>query len=77
MISDIVVSLKCCHLLSFYLYSETVDYQTVYSGGNGEVYVLGVVPHSHIAIVTYSIEDGEIMKQVILFIISSIFKKKF
>lgn len=50
----------------FCLYSETVDYQTVYSGGNGEVYVLGVVPHSHIAIVTYSVEDGEIIKQVIL-----------
>uniref|UniRef100_A0A3Q0SZM5 ER membrane protein complex subunit 1 n=1 Tax=Amphilophus citrinellus TaxID=61819 RepID=A0A3Q0SZM5_AMPCI len=48
--------------------SETVDYQTVYSGGNGEVYVLGVVPHSHIAIITYSIEDGEIIKQVILFV---------
>ncbi|XP_041859597.1 ER membrane protein complex subunit 1 isoform X2 [Melanotaenia boesemani] len=44
--------------------SETVDYQTVYSGGNGEVYALGVVPHSHIAIVAYSLEDGEILKQV-------------
>uniref|UniRef100_A0A8C9Y5W2 ER membrane protein complex subunit 1 n=1 Tax=Sander lucioperca TaxID=283035 RepID=A0A8C9Y5W2_SANLU len=45
--------------------SETVDYQAVYSGGNGEVYALGVVPHSHIAIVAYSLEDGEIIKQVI------------
>lgn len=53
-------------LLCFYLYSETVDYQAVYSGGNGEVYVLGVVPHSHISIVVYSVEDGEIIKQVIL-----------
>nr|XP_061802495.1 ER membrane protein complex subunit 1-like [Nerophis lumbriciformis] len=44
--------------------SETVDYQFVYSGGTGEVYVLGVLPHSHIAIVTYSVEDGEIVKQV-------------
>ncbi|XP_077588438.1 ER membrane protein complex subunit 1 [Stigmatopora nigra] len=44
--------------------SETVDYQFVYSGGTGEVYVLGVLPHSHIAIVTYSVEDGEIIKQV-------------
>uniref|UniRef100_A0A8C9Y785 ER membrane protein complex subunit 1 n=1 Tax=Sander lucioperca TaxID=283035 RepID=A0A8C9Y785_SANLU len=43
--------------------SETVDYQAVYSGGNGEVYALGVVPHSHIAIVAYSLEDGEIIKQ--------------
>uniref|UniRef100_A0AAQ4RMV1 ER membrane protein complex subunit 1 n=1 Tax=Gasterosteus aculeatus aculeatus TaxID=481459 RepID=A0AAQ4RMV1_GASAC len=46
--------------------SEAVDYQAVYSGGNGEVYALGVVPHSHIAIVAYSLEDGEIIKQVIL-----------
>ncbi|KAM7404474.1 hypothetical protein PAMP_011819 [Pampus punctatissimus] len=44
--------------------SETVDYQAVYSAGNGEVYALGVVPHSHIAIVVYSVEDGEIIKQI-------------
>uniref|UniRef100_A0A3P8T7Z9 ER membrane protein complex subunit 1 n=1 Tax=Amphiprion percula TaxID=161767 RepID=A0A3P8T7Z9_AMPPE len=44
--------------------TETVDYQAVYSDGNGEVYVLGVVPHSHITIVVYSMEDGEIIKQV-------------
>lgn len=37
----------------------------MYSFGNGEVVVLGVVPHSHIAIVAYSLEDGEIIKQVI------------
>ncbi|XP_034001106.1 ER membrane protein complex subunit 1 isoform X2 [Trematomus bernacchii] len=43
--------------------SETVDYQSVYSGGNGEVYVLGIVPHSHIAIVVYSLDDGEIIRQ--------------
>uniref|UniRef100_A0A8C7XUB4 ER membrane protein complex subunit 1 n=1 Tax=Oryzias sinensis TaxID=183150 RepID=A0A8C7XUB4_9TELE len=43
--------------------SDTVDYQTVYSGGNGEVYVLGVVPHSHIAVVAFSVDDGEILKQ--------------
>lgn len=36
----------------------------VYSDGNGEVYALGVVPHSHITIVAYSTEDGEIIKQV-------------
>lgn len=58
--------------LSFYLYSETVDYQAVYSGGNGEVYALGVVPHSHIAIVVYSVEDGEIIKQVMWIYSSSI-----
>lgn len=36
----------------------------MYSGGNGQVFVLGVVPHSHITIVVYSMEDGEIIKQV-------------
>lgn len=41
-----------------------MDYQTVYSDGNGEVYALGIVPHSHIVIVAYSTEDGEIIKQV-------------
>ncbi|KAM3618234.1 uncharacterized protein V6R79_017759 [Siganus canaliculatus] len=44
--------------------SETVDYQSVYSDGNGEVHALGIVPHSHITIVTYSLEDGEIIKQI-------------
>ncbi|XP_075898482.1 ER membrane protein complex subunit 1 [Nelusetta ayraudi] len=44
--------------------SDTVDYQMVYSDGNGQVYALGVVPHSHIAIVAYSTEDGEIIKQI-------------
>lgn len=43
--------------------SEIVDYQAVYSDGNGEVFVLGIVPHSHIAVVVYSIDDGEIIKQ--------------
>lgn len=55
----------CKVLLYFYIYSDTVDYQMVYSDGNGQVYALGVVPHSHIAIVAYSTEDGEIIKQVI------------
>ena len=54
------------YLSVFNLTSETVDYQAVYSGGNGEVYALGVVSHSHITIVAYSVEDGEIIKQVIL-----------
>uniref|UniRef100_A0AAY4DFX6 ER membrane protein complex subunit 1 n=1 Tax=Denticeps clupeoides TaxID=299321 RepID=A0AAY4DFX6_9TELE len=43
--------------------SDTVQYQTVYSSGNGDVFVLGLVPHSHIVVVAYNIEDGEIMKQ--------------
>ncbi|XP_017273399.1 ER membrane protein complex subunit 1 isoform X2 [Kryptolebias marmoratus] len=44
--------------------SETVNYQAVHSDGNGQVYALGVVSHSHIAVVAYSAEDGEIIKQV-------------
>ncbi|KAJ8257638.1 hypothetical protein GJAV_G00188030 [Gymnothorax javanicus] len=43
---------------------DTVQYQAVYSGGNGEVYVLGVVPQSHLTIIEYNFEDGEILKQV-------------
>uniref|UniRef100_A0A8K9XBH8 ER membrane protein complex subunit 1 n=1 Tax=Oncorhynchus mykiss TaxID=8022 RepID=A0A8K9XBH8_ONCMY len=35
----------------------------VYSGGEEEVYVLGVVPNSHLTIIAYSLEDGEIIKQ--------------
>jgi len=54
-------------VFSLNLSSETVDYQAVYSGGSGEVYVLGVVPHSHIAVVVYSVDDGEIIKQVLRF----------
>uniref|UniRef100_A0A8C6SQW6 ER membrane protein complex subunit 1 n=1 Tax=Neogobius melanostomus TaxID=47308 RepID=A0A8C6SQW6_9GOBI len=43
--------------------SDSVDYQSVYSEGKGEVFVLGLVPHSHITVVVYSIDDGEILKQ--------------
>uniref|UniRef100_H3D366 ER membrane protein complex subunit 1 n=1 Tax=Tetraodon nigroviridis TaxID=99883 RepID=H3D366_TETNG len=44
--------------------SDSVDYQTVFSSGNGEVLVLGLVPHSHIAVAAFSVEDGEIIKQI-------------
>ncbi|XP_051517302.1 ER membrane protein complex subunit 1-like [Myxocyprinus asiaticus] len=43
--------------------SDTVQYQTIYSGGNGVVFVLGVVPNSHIVIVEYKIEDGDVMNK--------------
>ncbi|XP_043081217.1 ER membrane protein complex subunit 1 isoform X2 [Puntigrus tetrazona] len=43
--------------------SDNVQYQTIYSGGNGLVFVFGVVPNSHIVIVEYKIEDGEIMNK--------------
>uniref|UniRef100_A0A4W5P6Z7 ER membrane protein complex subunit 1 n=1 Tax=Hucho hucho TaxID=62062 RepID=A0A4W5P6Z7_9TELE len=42
---------------------DTVQYQAVYSGGEEEIYVLGVVPNSHLTIIAYSLEDGEIIKQ--------------
>ncbi|XP_069466496.1 ER membrane protein complex subunit 1 [Ambystoma mexicanum] len=44
--------------------SDTVNYQLAYSYGKGTIHVLGVVPQSHLNIVTFSIEDGEISKQV-------------
>nr|XP_020637786.1 ER membrane protein complex subunit 1 isoform X2 [Pogona vitticeps] len=44
--------------------SETVQYQLVYSHGTGAVHVLGILPQHHINIVTFSVEDGEILKQV-------------
>ncbi|TSM04833.1 ER membrane protein complex subunit 1 [Bagarius yarrelli] len=43
--------------------SDSVEYQTIYSEGNGPLYVLGVASNSHIVIVEYNIEDGEIMRQ--------------
>ncbi|XP_067096522.1 ER membrane protein complex subunit 1 [Osmerus mordax] len=43
--------------------SHTVHYQAVYSGGEGDLYVLGVVDHSHLAIIEYDIKTGEIMNQ--------------
>uniref|UniRef100_A0AAY5KXP7 ER membrane protein complex subunit 1 n=1 Tax=Esox lucius TaxID=8010 RepID=A0AAY5KXP7_ESOLU len=43
--------------------SDTVKYQAVYSGGGEEVFVLGMVPHSHLTITVYSLEDGEIIRQ--------------
>lgn len=54
-------------LMIYYFFascSDTVQYQMIYSGGHGPLVILGVVPSSHIVIVEYNIEDGEIMKQV-------------
>uniref|UniRef100_A0A8C7JRF7 ER membrane protein complex subunit 1 n=1 Tax=Oncorhynchus kisutch TaxID=8019 RepID=A0A8C7JRF7_ONCKI len=51
--------------------SDAVQYQAVYSGGEEEVYVLGVVPNSHLTIIAYSLEDGEIIKQVTTLALSS------
>ncbi|XP_048375380.1 ER membrane protein complex subunit 1 isoform X2 [Sphaerodactylus townsendi] len=43
--------------------SETVQYQLVYSYGTGVVYVLAVSPQSHVNVLVFSVEDGEISKQ--------------
>ncbi|KAJ7306605.1 hypothetical protein JRQ81_009998 [Phrynocephalus forsythii] len=44
--------------------SETVQYQLVYSHGTGAVQVLGILPQRHLNIVTFSVEGGDILKQV-------------
>lgn len=36
----------------------------VYSYGSGVVWALGVVPFSHVNIVKFNVEDGEIVQQV-------------
>ncbi|KAL4646018.1 ER membrane protein complex subunit 1 isoform X3 [Arapaima gigas] len=43
--------------------SDTVQYQAVYSSGGSQLFVLGVVPYSHLSIIAFNIEDGEIMSQ--------------
>uniref|UniRef100_A0A8D0G247 ER membrane protein complex subunit 1 n=1 Tax=Sphenodon punctatus TaxID=8508 RepID=A0A8D0G247_SPHPU len=44
--------------------SESVQYQLVYSHGTGVVHTLGVAPQSHLNVVTFSVEDGDIAKQI-------------
>ncbi|XP_042333908.1 ER membrane protein complex subunit 1 isoform X2 [Sceloporus undulatus] len=44
--------------------SDLVQYQMVYSHGTGVVHVLGVASRSHLNVLTFSVEDGEIMRQV-------------
>uniref|UniRef100_H3BIS7 ER membrane protein complex subunit 1 n=1 Tax=Latimeria chalumnae TaxID=7897 RepID=H3BIS7_LATCH len=44
--------------------SERVHYELVYSSGQGTVFVLGVMPRVHLVITAFSVEDGEIVKQV-------------
>uniref|UniRef100_H9GS91 EMC1 first beta-propeller domain-containing protein n=1 Tax=Anolis carolinensis TaxID=28377 RepID=H9GS91_ANOCA len=43
--------------------SDFAQYQAVCSHGTGSVHVLGVAPRSHLNVITFSIEDGEITKQ--------------
>ncbi|OXB77273.1 UNVERIFIED_CONTAM: hypothetical protein H355_002265 [Colinus virginianus] len=43
--------------------SESTQYQMLYSRGTGVIHVLGVVPQSHLKVVTLSVEDGEVTEQ--------------
>lgn len=44
--------------------SDSILYQMVYSYGSGVVWALGIVPFSHVNIVKFNVEDGEIVQQV-------------
>ncbi|XP_006866390.1 PREDICTED: ER membrane protein complex subunit 1 isoform X4 [Chrysochloris asiatica] len=44
--------------------SDSIHYQMVYSCGSGVVWALGVVPFSHVNVVKFNVEDGEIVQQV-------------
>ncbi|KAL7975821.1 hypothetical protein Chor_004560, partial [Crotalus horridus] len=44
--------------------SEIVQYQLVYSHGTGVVHVVGISPQSHLSVLTFSIEDGEMTRQI-------------
>ncbi|NWW39847.1 EMC1 protein, partial [Panurus biarmicus] len=45
--------------------SESTQYQLLYSRGTGVIHVVGIVPHSHLNVLTFNVEDGEITKQVV------------
>lgn len=44
--------------------SDSIHYQMVYSYGSGAVWALGIVPFSHVNVVKFNVEDGEIVQQV-------------
>lgn len=44
--------------------SDSIHYQMVYSYGSEVVWTLGIVPFSHVNIVKFNVEDGEIVQQV-------------
>ncbi|KAF4801416.1 ER membrane protein complex subunit 1 isoform X1 [Turdus rufiventris] len=44
--------------------SESTQYQLLYSRGTGVIHVVGIVPQSHLNVLTFNVEDGEITKQV-------------
>uniref|UniRef100_A0A8C3GUG9 ER membrane protein complex subunit 1 n=1 Tax=Corvus moneduloides TaxID=1196302 RepID=A0A8C3GUG9_CORMO len=43
--------------------SESTQYQLLYSRGTGVIHVVGIVPQSHLNVLTFNVEDGEITKQ--------------
>lgn len=47
-------------------HSENTQYQMLYSRGTGVIHVLGVVPQSHLKVLTLRVEDGEVVEQVVL-----------
>ncbi|KAM4650502.1 ER membrane protein complex subunit 1 isoform 2-T2 [Discoglossus pictus] len=47
--------------------SDSVQYQLLFSPWKGSVHVVGIVPQSHISILTFSVEDGSISHQVQVF----------
>ncbi|KAI1231383.1 hypothetical protein IHE44_0007829 [Lamprotornis superbus] len=44
--------------------SESTQYELLYSHGTGVIHVVGIVPQSHLNVLTFNVEDGEITKQV-------------
>lgn len=50
--------------LSLLSLSDSILYQMVYSYGSGVVWALGIAPFSHVNIVKFNVEDGEIVQQV-------------
>ncbi|XP_043942998.1 ER membrane protein complex subunit 1 [Protopterus annectens] len=44
--------------------SDVVQYEMLYSGGAGVVYVLGVAPQKHLTFVAFNVADGELIQQV-------------
>lgn len=55
---------KSVALSSLPFLSDSIHYQMVYSYGSGVVWALGIVPFSHVNIVKFNVEDGEIVQQV-------------
>uniref|UniRef100_A0A803YN11 ER membrane protein complex subunit 1 n=1 Tax=Meleagris gallopavo TaxID=9103 RepID=A0A803YN11_MELGA len=43
--------------------SDNTQYQMLYSHGTGVIHVLGVVPQSHLKVLTLRVEDGEVIEQ--------------